>query len=85
MISIYASEFLKSSYSFHIIGGSFSELANAANLVNQVRNNGASVASVLEFKNNLYRVALGSYSSLPEAQKSLKEFQESGRSCWLLK
>ena len=69
--------------SYFIIGGCFSVENNAENLVSDLVAEGFA-ARILDQKNGLHRVTIGSFNSKDEAEKSLNNFRNQGHSGWIL-
>lgn len=74
----------ESSFSFHVIGGCFSQLSNAEGLVNDLKAKGYSARMLGDYK-NLHPVSYGSFSSKEEAVAFLARIKEKENSAaWLL-
>jgi cell division protein FtsN len=71
--------------SYFIIAGSFSNLGNASDLQDRLKDRGFE-AEVMITENRQYRVSVSSYSSKEEALKGLAEIKKMPglESCWLL-
>jgi cell division protein FtsN/nucleoid DNA-binding protein len=71
--------------SYFIIAGSFSNLGNASDLQDRLKDRGFE-AEVMITENRQYRVSVSSYSSKEEAIKGLAEIKKMPgmESCWLL-
>tara|TARA_R110002050_G_scaffold244268_1_gene380922 strand:- start:77594 stop:78610 length:1017 start_codon:yes stop_codon:yes gene_type:complete len=68
---------------YQIIGGCFSDKANAARLVSRLQNQGYE-AKIFDKKGRLYRVTYGGFASQKEARKALKEVKRNANaSAWL--
>ena len=70
---------------FFIIAGSFSNLGNASDLQDQLKQKGFE-AEVMITENRMYRVSVASYLTKAEAEKGLSEIKKRPglESCWLL-
>lgn len=70
---------------YFLIAGSFSHLKNASDLQDRLKANGVE-AEVMITENRMYRVSVGSYPTMGEAEKELVRVKsKSGlESCWIL-
>ena len=73
------------SHHFFIIAGSFSNLGNASDLQDQLKQKGYE-AEVMITENRMYRVSINSFATKAEGQKGLAEIKKKPglKSCWLL-
>lgn len=70
---------------YQIIGGCFSHQENASRLVEALRSRGYS-ANIFDYKNGLYRVSYGGYTTLGEARFALRGVKANDNSsAWLLR
>jgi nucleoid DNA-binding protein len=70
---------------YFLIAGSFSHLRNASELQDQLKNKGIA-AEVMITENRMYRVSVGSFASMKEAESALATLQTRPglESCWIL-
>jgi len=73
------------SHQYFVIAGSFSNLGNASDLQDQLKQRGFE-AEVLITENRMYRVSVASYATKAEGQQGLAKIkkQQGMESCWLL-
>lgn len=76
---------VKVTYNYFVIAGSFSNLRNASDLQDQLKQKGFE-AEVLITENRMYRVSVSSFATKAEGQKGLAEIKKKPglESCWLL-
>ncbi len=72
-------------YNYFVIAGSFSNLRNASDLQDQLKQKGFE-AEVMITENRMYRVSVSSFATKAEGQKGLAEIKKKPglESCWLL-
>lgn len=73
------------SHHFFIIAGSFSNLGNASDLQDQLKQKGYE-AEVMITENRMYRISIASFATKAEGEKALSEIKKKAglESCWLL-
>ena len=70
---------------YQVIGGCFTDKANAARLVSKLQDQGYQ-AKIFDKKGKLYRVTYGGFATQKEARKALKKVQaNTNASAWLFK
>jgi cell division protein FtsN len=75
----------EAAHQYFVIAGSFSNLGNASDLQDQLKQRGFE-AEVLITENRMYRVSVASYATKAEGQQGLAAIkkQQGMESCWLL-
>ncbi len=76
---------VEASHQYFVIAGSFSNLGNASDLQDRLKQRGFE-AEVLITENRMYRVSVASYATKAEGQQGLEAIkkQQGLESCWLL-
>lgn len=76
---------IKKTFSFHIMAGAFRSKRNASKELNNLISKGYDARILDKNNHNLYPVVYGSFSTITEAEYSMKQIQDSiNKDAWLL-
>jgi nucleoid DNA-binding protein len=83
-IESYKNVYASSGKKYQIVGGVFRSETNAINYVEDLKNKGVNASLIRTNSGRTFRVILGDYDSLADAEKQLQEAKKSNQDAWIL-